>query len=96
MLGAGGNGLVARVEGRDRQTGGNPARLQTTAQLDTGSARDEELDHGELRREVLVLFRRVVEIEGDGDVVALGVQEVLRELRCIRITLGQQNQKTRL
>ena len=75
---------------------GDPALLQTTAQLDTGSAGDEELDHGELRREVLVLVRSVVDIEGDGDVVALGVKEELRELRCVRITLGEQDQKLRL
>ena len=40
--------------------------------------------------------RRVVEIEGDDDVVALGVQEVLCELRRVRITLGEQDQQTGL
>ena len=39
--------------------------------------------------------RRVLGVEGEDDLVALGVKEELLELRRVRVTLGEQDQKTR-
>ena len=94
-VGAGCERLVARVERRDRQARRHSGFLQTPAQLGAGSAGDEQLDHRELRQELLELERCVIGIEGESDLVALGLQEELGELRRVRITLGEQDQEAR-
>ena len=69
--------------------------LQAPAELGTRSAGDEQLDHGELRQELLELARGVVRIEGENDLVALGPEEELGELCRVRIAFREQDQEAR-
>ena len=74
---------------------GTPALLQALAQIDARSTGDEQLDHCELRQLLLEFARGVVGIEGESDLIALGVKEELGELCRVRITLGKEDQKAR-
>ena len=94
-VGAGCERLVARVERGDHQAGGHSGFLQTPAQLGARAAGDEQLDHCELGQALLELERCVIGIEGESDLVALGLEEELGELRRVRITLGEQDQEAR-
>ena len=85
---------LRRARRASRSPGRQALRLPSdAAQLGAGSAGDEQLDHGELGQELLELARCVIGIEGESDLVALGLEEELGELGRVRITLGEQDQK---
>ena len=94
-VGAGRERLVTRFERGNRQAGTDSGFLQAPAQLGARSAGEEQFDHGELRQVLLELARCVVGIEGENDLVALGLKEELSELCRVRIPLGEQDQEAR-
>jgi hypothetical protein len=94
-VGAGCERLVTRFERGDRQAGRNSGFLQALTQLDARSTGDEQLDHGELRHQLLELARCVLRIEGENHLIALGLKEELGELCRVQITLGKEDQEAR-
>ena len=74
---------------------GTPASFRRWHSCGARSAGDEQLDHCELGQELLELARCVIGIEGESDLVALGLEEELGELGRVRITLGEQDQEAR-
>jgi hypothetical protein len=67
--------------------------LELPAQLQSVAARDQQVDHGHARGQLLELLGGVGGVQCRGDLVALGAQEVLRQVGGVGVALGEQDQQ---
>src|SRR6185436_15638148 len=64
------------------------------AQLEAAATRDHEIQHDDRRFSGLVQTLRLCSVEREDHLVALGSQQVLRQLRCEWISLREQHEHT--
>ena len=83
---------VSGTERGDRQHRCRSAALDLLAQSQSGSTRDQQVDHEKAGRATFEVLQDEIGVERHDAFIALGAQEVLTELSGIRVALGQHDE----
>ena len=89
----GANRLVGLVDRGDSDDRGRRLGGELGAQAKAGAAGDQEVDQDQVGRPLVEDDLGLGRVHRDGDVVALGAQEILGEVRRVGVALGNQDQR---